>query len=732
MRVNIFYLVILLISVICGCSSDTLKVELNIIPQPSHAEVGFDKFQINEYTGLIFGDKAKPNEPIFKIYLDEATGLSLNALDHERDNSIRFEIDERPESQYKLSVNSDRIEIFGGSNQALFYGFQTLRQLLLMNEDGFVPEVEIVDEPAFEWRGLLLDCSRHFMEKEFVKRYIDLLALYKMNVLHWHITEDQGWRIEIDKYPKLTEIGAWRDDGNGGKYGGFYTKDDIREIVAYATERGVMIVPEIELPGHSQAALAAYPQFSCTGGPFEVETEWGVFKEIYCAGNDSTFTFLQDVLTEVIELFPSPYIHIGGDEVPKFRWEHCEKCQRRIKEEGLYDEHELQSYFISRVGEFLKSKGKKMIGWDEIVEGGLPDGAIVQSWRGFEGAEQAVQAGHQAILSPTSHSYFDYGLNDIDLEKVYSFDPIPDGITNEQEDLILGGECNMWSERAPQSKVDSKVFPRLLAMAEVLWRDPDNRDFKEFRNRVSGNYKVLDKMGVEYGFETIPVKISTETNEGVLNASLTSYDSTINIFITENGNTYKYQNPIVVSEPATWSVTFGRGNAVFKDTIYQRLEPHLANGLKPVLKAQYNENYTAGGLGSLTNGLKGSNKFRDGNWQGYWGDDIVSIIDFGEVVSISELSTGFLQYNNAWIFFPEYVSFEISKTGESFEPVGVMNNKESPKNKEQITQEFTLKLHEQKMARYVRLHAKNMGVCPDWHDAAGNKSWLFIDEISVK
>ena len=315
------------------------------------------------------------------------------------------------------------------------------------------------------------------MEKDFVKRYIDLLALYKMNVLHWHLTEDQGWRIAIDKYPKLTEVGAWRDDGQGGKYGGFYTKEDIREVIEYATERGITVVPEIELPGHSQAALAAYPQFSCTGGPFEVETEWGVFKEIYCAGNDSTFIFLEDVLSEVMELFPSEYIHIGGDEVPKYRWEHCEKCQRRIHIEGLYDEHELQSYFISRIGNFLATKERKMIGWDEILEGGLPEGATVQSWRGFDGAKTAVLSGHQAIVSPTSHAYFDYGLNDIDLEKVYEFNPIPEGISQKEEILVLGGECNMWSERAPQHKVDSKVFPRMIAMSEVLWSGNDQKNF---------------------------------------------------------------------------------------------------------------------------------------------------------------------------------------------------------------------------------------------------------------
>ncbi|MEO1255783.1 MAG: beta-N-acetylhexosaminidase, partial [Bacteroidota bacterium] len=453
---------------------------------------------------------------------------------------------------YQLTVSGSGVSIKANTEITLMHGLQSLRQLLYLHGQE-LPFVEIQDNASFQWRGMLLDCSRHFMEKEFVKRYIDLLALYKMNVLHWHLTEDQGWRIEIDKYPKLTEIGAWRDDDNGGKYGGFYTKEDIREIVAYATVRGVEVVPEIELPGHSQAALAAYPQFSCTGGPFEVETEWGVFKEIYCAGNDSTFFFLEDVLREVMELFPSKYIHIGGDEVPKYRWEHCEKCQRRIAIEGLHDEHELQSYFIKRVSNFLKANDKQLIGWDEILEGGLPENAIVQSWRGFEGAKEAVGLGHQAIVSPTSHAYFDYGLNDIDMERVYDFNPIPEGAKEEDKSLILGGECNMWSERAPQEKVDSKVFPRILAMAEVLWSGAEGKDYEGFRERVVKHYKMLDQLGVTYGFETVPVKITTETKDSKLFASLDSYDDGISIFYSQNGSRNQYEDAIQIDEPSNWS-----------------------------------------------------------------------------------------------------------------------------------------------------------------------------------
>ena len=568
------------------------------------------------------------------------------------------------------------------------------------------------------------------MEVDFVKKYIDLLALHKMNRLHWHLTEDQGWRIEIKKYPKLTEIGAWRDDGKGGKYGGFYTQEQIRDIVSYATSRGITIVPEIELPGHSQAALAAYPQFSCTGGPFEVETEWGVFKEIYCAGNDSTFQFLEDILTEVLDLFPSPYIHIGGDEVPKFRWEHCDKCQKRIKDNGLQDEHELQSYFIAHFSNFLKTKERTLIGWDEILEGGLAEGAVVQSWRGFDGAAAAANAGHPAIVSPTSHAYFDYGLNDIDLEKVYSFNPIPEGLSESAKSLIWGGECNMWSERAPQELVESKVFPRILAMAEVLWAGNHQKDFNAFKQRVNHHYQVLDKLNVSYGLETIPVQIKTSNKQGKLMVQLLEADSNLTTLCKIGKTAFSYQEPFEVKKSDTLYIQFERNGKKLDYQLAQLLKPHIALGLSPELSYEFHPNYTAGGASGLCDGKKGSSNFKDGNWQGCWGDDIELTIDLGEKKFIHQLSSGFLQYNNAWIFFPTKVEYWISLDGKNYTKVGAVDNPISPKEKAQETQEFSLAL-ENTSARFIKLKATTLGICPDWHDAAGSKAWLFMDELSI-
>jgi len=410
--------------------------------------------------------------------------------------------------RYLLTVEPNRIVLAAASFEGFARGIQALRQLFptAAMQDVKIPLalpcVTIRDEPRFSWRGLNLDCSRHFMDVEFIKRYIDLLAYHRMNVFHWHLTDDHGWRIEIPGYPRLTGIGAWRKGKGGTPYGGYYTAGDIREVVQFAADRAVTVMPEIEMPGHSTAALAAYPELSCTGGPFEGATSWGIKKEVYCAGREETFTFLQAVLDRVMELFPSPYIHIGGDECLKTRWKKCPRCQARIKEEGLVNEEELQSYFISRMGHYIEENGRQFIGWDEILEGGIPPGAVVQSWRGTAGAVEAVHAGHRTIVSPTSHTYFDYGLARTDLAKVYGFDPVPEELSAEDASLVLGSEANMWTEYAPQHTIDSKVFPRLCALAEVLWTPEEERSLHDFRDRMQFHYARLEEMGVAFGLES--------------------------------------------------------------------------------------------------------------------------------------------------------------------------------------------------------------------------------------
>jgi hexosaminidase len=569
------------------------------------------------------------------------------------------------------------------------------------------------------------------MQKDFVKRYIDLLAFHKMNILHWHLTEDQGWRIEIEKYPKLTEIGAWRENKDGKKYGGFYTKEDIKEIVLYAENRGVEIIPEIELPGHSVAAIASYPHLSCTGDSIKVETDWGVFKDIYCAGNDSVFTFLEDVLEEVIELFPSKYIHIGGDEAPKYHWENCSKCQKRIINNNLKDEHELQSYFIKRISDFLKTKNKRLIGWDEIIEGGIPENAIIQSWRGMEGGIIAAKNQNQAIMSPTSHCYFDYELDAINLEKVYSFEPIPKELSQSESKFIIGGECNMWSERAPQELIDSKVFPRILAMSEVLWSEKE-KDYTEFSNRIEKHYPKLENLGVNYGYEKTPIKFNSNFKENEFIVSIEKGNSKMNLEYNVNNQGWKdYLVPLKFKKNTNLIVK--EKNSKRKVEATKNLEFNFHKGLdkKTIYKTNYNPSYQADKEKTLVNGIAGSkHNFRDGQWQGFYGTDIDVIIDLGEKTKFSELSSSYFQYHLSWILLPKSIEYLISNNGETFSRIFYKDQICNPMQEGKFKEQFSY--HGEQSARYVRLKAKNYGTLPKQHPAAGSNSWVFIDEFIIQ
>jgi hexosaminidase len=421
------------------------------------------------------------------------------------------------DERYQLMVTPFNAIIRAPNPTGIFHGVQTLRQMLDAggkSRPASIPAAVIEDAPRYPWRGISFDCARHFVSKEMVKRYIELLAYHKMNVFHWHLTDDQGWRIEIKKYPRLTEIGAWRDEF-GERHGGFYTQDDIREVVAYAKSRYVTVVPEIEMPGHATSALAAYPEFSCTGEPLTVEPVWGVFPNLFCAGKEETFTFLEDVLREVAALFPSPYLHIGGDEAAKDKWKICPRCQKRIKDEGLADEAALQGYFSRRMDTFIHSIGRTMIGWDEILEGKPSPTAIVESWRGMEGAVEGASAGHQIISAPSGFVYFDYPELDehahiswmrvTDLAKTYSFEATPKELTPAQASFILGGECAIWTEHIREYELDYKLFPRLCAFCETVWTPGERRDWSDFSRRMETHCKRLAALGVDYFTPSSPV-----------------------------------------------------------------------------------------------------------------------------------------------------------------------------------------------------------------------------------
>lgn len=526
--INIFFAVTLALTQ-TGCNNcQSPREKVSIIPRPANIKITDQVFTITPDTVIIATDDTQPIADYFVKFLTGATGFDLTiskcGLQSKKCNSIIFSTscDKNklgPEG-YKLKVTNENVLINAASPAGAFYACQTMRQLLpvdiesktiVKNVPWTIRGVQIEDKPRYQWRGMHLDVCRHFFPKQTVKKYIDLMALHKLNHFHWHLTEDQGWRIEIKKYPKLTEISAWRTEENGTRYGGFYTQDDIREVIEYARERFITVVPEIEMPGHSQAALAAYPELSCTGGPFEVANKWGVFKDVYCAGNDDTFEFLENVLAEVVELFPSEYIHIGGDECPKSRWSKCPKCQERIESEGLENEEELQSYFIKRISKFLGSKNKKLVGWDEILEGGLAEDAIVMSWRGTEGGITAAEQNHDVVMTPYPYTYFISRNNEYDpekghyyfkvltLEKVYSYEPTPSELKGEQADHILGAQGCVWTEYVlDQQDLEYMAYPRTCALAEVVWSAKNLRDWQDFKGRWKSHSKRLDKLNVNY------------------------------------------------------------------------------------------------------------------------------------------------------------------------------------------------------------------------------------------
>ena len=511
------------------------ETSISIIPAPQKCVERKGHFTVNEKTVIMFPeitDSLLDAVDVWRDLFATAAGYTPEVTAGKTSsNVIRCVLNPTlAEEAYRLNVSTKSIQIEAGTAKGIFYAFQTLRQLLPPAIEGSarvedarweIPCVSIEDSPSFFYRGMMLDVSRHFVGKEDVKRYIDLLAFHKMNVFHWHLTDDQGWRIEIKKYPKLAKTGGWRNktikglmwdnptEWNTERYGGFYTQEDVKEVVEYAKKRFVEVIPEIEMPGHCVAALAAYPEYSCSGGPFEVEGRWGVFNDIFCT-KEKTFQFLQDILDEVTSLFPSEYIHLGGDEAPRIRWKNCVHCQNRMRQEKLDTEAELQTYFMNRIENYLNGKGKKIIGWDEILEGGIPQRATVMSWRGESGGIKAAQAGYDVIMTPNVYMYLNchqLGAEDsvgfkkrlISLEKVYNYNPVPSVLKEKEAAHIKGVQANLWTEylvTIPQ--MDYSLFPRLAAVAEIAWSRRENMNYDRFCIRLEKIKRHYDGLGVAY------------------------------------------------------------------------------------------------------------------------------------------------------------------------------------------------------------------------------------------
>lgn len=598
--------------------------QLSIIPRPAEVVMpaAAGNFTLTPQTVLVIGHASlKPSADFLNDYLSQVYGFTLKTSKKPVASNAVFlqaKNDGSKSGAYAMEVKNGNIAIEGADATGVFYGMQTLLQLLPVEKATAlqVPFVSIKDEPRYQYRGMHLDVGRHFYPVEFVKKYIDYVALHKLNYLHWHLTEDQGWRIEIKKYPKLTQVGGWRNGtiignypgtGNDNKrYGGYYTQKEIKDIVAYAAKRYITVVPEIEMPGHASAAIAAFPFLSCfpeettkihknpslasqQNSGKHVQETWGVFDDVFCAGNDSVFTLLEDVIDEVVALFPSKYIHIGGDECPKTHWKKCAKCQQRIKDNNLKDEHELQSYFIQRMEKYINSKGRTIIGWDEILEGGLAPNAVVMSWRGEAGGIEAAKQRHDVIMTPNSHLYFDYlqgkasmepyGIGGyLPLERVYSYNPTPAALTPEEAKHIKGVQANLWTEYIPTTeKVEYMAMPRMAALAEVAWTKPELKDWSDFKRRMEQQYQRYDAKNINYAKSAYHVQqtIVLESAPSKATVSFATDSHEPKIYYTLDGtepttNSRLYTKPFDIRRSATIkAATFKDGKQMGKTSVQQ-------------------------------------------------------------------------------------------------------------------------------------------------------------------
>jgi hexosaminidase len=580
------------------------------------------------------------------------------------------------------------------------------------------------------------------------------MAMYKMNTFHWHLTDDQGWRIEIKKYPGLTGVGSTRKGTQKGKtlesdsipYSGFYTQDQAREIVAYAASKFITVIPEIEMPGHSIAALTAYPRLSCTGGPFEVRINWGVAEDILCAGNDSVFTFVQDVLTEIMDIFPSTYIHVGGDEAPKVRWQTCPKCQVRIKSEGLKNEAELQSYFIKRIEEFLISKNRRLIGWDEILEGGLAPEATVMAWRGIQAAIDAAAEGHDAIMTPVDYCYFDYYQGDpatepeaiggfLTLKTVYSYNPVPPALTPEQSNHIIGIQGNLWTEfiKTPDY-AEYMAFPRAIAIAEIGWSQQERRGWDNFIARMDNQYARLDNLGVKYSKGSFIADISTQRNNNHNLVVLSSETNGMEIRYSIDGSdptmsSILYSEPFELTQSALIkSALFNKGKLA--GSVNQReINVNKASGKPVTIHKPYSFKYPGTGDQAMTDGLIGTNSYKSG-WQGYEGTDIEFTVDLLQPTKISSVKLNFVKNPADWVLYPTEVVFSISldgKTWKNLESTKFDATSQSQKEIKPAGNNFR-----ETETRYIKVMATSPKVLPEWHEFKGEPCWIFCDELVVE
>ena len=773
--------------------SALLAQTVSIIPQPNILKMKEEgKFTISPSTVIVLeGSGLEKTAAYFNDYLQKYYLFKLRVVSQSSaKNTIRLNyqrLDKEMAGAYVMTIDDKGVYIGGDNANGTFNGVQSLIQLLPVPDARLkmrpksleIPFLFIEDAPRFAYRGMHLDVSRHFFPVSFIKRYIDYLALHKLNRFHWHLTDDQGWRIEIKKYPNLTKTGAWRNGtiigrypgtGNDQRhYGGYYTQAEIKEVVKYAADRFIEVVPEIEMPGHSSAAIAAYPQLSCfpdeptvnyypkdcawwgdTKGK-QVQQTWGVFNDVFCAGKDSTFIFMQDVLEEVLALFPSKYIHVGGDECPKENWKRCNRCQQRIKDEGLSDEHHLQSYFIQRIEKYLNAKGRTLIGWDEILEGGLAPNAVVMSWRGETGGIQAAQQNHYVIMTPGNPVYFDHtqsesedsvtigGFNPI--EKVYAYDPIPAKLEYPASQYVLGAQANVWAEYMTNPrKVEYMIFPRMAALSEVLWTDKDQKNSEQFELKLLLQLKRYELWGANYSrafFELKTSVLPTPDYNGVL-WHISTKDNKGEIAVAEeqipkSGEVYRPYTS--AGEVITKSCTMiASHHPSFNDyTIIhhkQQFSFNKATGKRITLNLPASDKYPGDGAFTLVNGIQNTKGFaRSREFLGFNGTNCEADIDLGQSQSVSEVTIHTLHQAGSWIWRPLSVQVWVMDASGNYVNAGLSDDFVAGAAG---SRNGTMKVRFPAVNTHIiRIKIENWGQIPAGEPGSGNKPWLFVDEIEV-
>jgi hexosaminidase len=772
-KINKLLISVLFAGALMACGKTTTgEANYQIIPLPQEiSNVEGQPFMLTSATKVVYpegNEMMKRNAEFLSEYLHISMGIVLEATSTATDDKqieLALGLENDNKEAYRLEVTENKVIITGATEAGVFYGIQTLRKAVPLGDAiASLAAVTINDAPRFGYRGVMLDVARHYQPVAFVKKFIDLLAMHNINRFHWHLTEDQGWRIEIKQYPKLTELGSMRKEtviGNnspeydGKPHGGFYTQEEIREIVAYAQERYVTTIPEIDLPGHMMAALTGYPEFGCTGGPYEVATSWGVFDEVLCAGNEGTYTFLENILTEVMEMFPAEYIHIGGDEVPKVRWEECPKCQAKIKELGIKGddkhtkEHYLQSYLTARIEKFLNDNGRRIIGWDEILEGELAPNATVMSWQGMGGGIQAAQMGHDVIMTPNTYVYFDYyqtaNTEDeptaiggfLPLEKVYSFEPAPESLTPEQRGHILGAQANLWTEYIPTpEQAEYMLLPRMAALSEVAWSQPEKKDYYNFLTRLPQLTDLYSKAGYNFATHVYDVQAKLEPNfqTNALDVEFSTLaDSPI--YYTLDGSeptksSNEYVGKFTVKEDAKIkAAAFANGKLSSK--IFSEEIKMSKSSYKPItMLSTAARGYSFNGAPLLVDGLYGSSNYKTGRWIGFQGADLVVVIDMLQPTEITEVKFNTNVVTGDWIFDAEEVIVETSNDNETFETIVSekgLNVKEDHWQ-DVVNHEF---IFDATTARYFKVTIKSLSEMPEWHAGKGRGAYVFVDEIAL-